>query len=104
MAAVIHHGGAGTTGAALMAGVPSVIVPHAFDQRFWGRRIAELNCGPPPVDHRDLSARALAGALRAALDREDVRAAAARLGQALRTEDGATRAAEHLERWARLGR
>jgi sterol 3beta-glucosyltransferase len=34
--AVVHHGGAGTTGAALQAGVPAIIVPFAADQPFWG--------------------------------------------------------------------
>jgi UDP:flavonoid glycosyltransferase YjiC (YdhE family) len=98
VAAAIHHGGAGTTGAALTAGVPSVIVPHAFDQRFWGSRIAALGCGPEPIDHRSLSADAMANALRAALA-PNPRAAAARLGEHLRTEDGTGRAAELLERW-----
>ena len=37
MAAVVHHGGAGTTAEGLRAGVPTVIVPFAFDQPFWGR-------------------------------------------------------------------
>jgi UDP:flavonoid glycosyltransferase YjiC (YdhE family) len=98
-AVAIHHGGAGTTAAALAAGLPSVIVPHAFDQRFWGRRIAALGCGPEPIEHRDLSADALATALRSALAPEGARAAAARLGERLRAEDGTGRAAELLERW-----
>jgi sterol 3beta-glucosyltransferase len=98
-AVAIHHGGAGTTAAALAAGLPSVIVPHAFDQRFWGRRIAALGCGPEPIDHRDLSADALATALRSALAPEGARGAAARLGERLRAEDGTGRAAELLERW-----
>ena len=40
--AVVHHGGAGTTAAALRAGRPMVAVPFFGDQPFWGRRIAEL--------------------------------------------------------------
>jgi sterol 3beta-glucosyltransferase len=99
MAAAIHHGGAGTTGAALTAGLPSVIVPHAFDQRFWGGRIAALGCGPEPIDHRNLSSEVLAMSLRAALAPAGPRAAAARLGERLRSEDGTGRAAELLERW-----
>lgn len=99
VAAVLHHGGAGTTGAALRAGVPSIIVPHAFDQRFWGRRVHELGCGPSPIDIASLTPRGLARALRIALEDPDVRASAARLGERLRAEDGATRAAEQLERW-----
>ncbi len=40
MAAVVHHGGAGTTGAGLRAGAPSVIVPFIVDQPWWGRRVS----------------------------------------------------------------
>ncbi len=101
VAAVMHHGGAGTTGTALTAGVPSVIVPHAFDQHFWGRRIAALRCGPAPIDHRDLSGDALTRALRAAVTPEGARTEAARLGERLRAEDGAGRAVDLLEQWVK---
>lgn len=49
LASVIHHGGAGTTGAALRAGVPSLAVPVTADQAFWARRIHALGVGPAPV-------------------------------------------------------
>ena len=42
MVAVVHHGGAGTTGASLKAGVPSIVVPFFVDQSFWGQRDNEL--------------------------------------------------------------
>jgi len=42
MAAVVHHGGAGTTAAGLRAGKPTVICPFIADQPFWGRIIHEL--------------------------------------------------------------
>ncbi|MFC7102502.1 glycosyltransferase [Nonomuraea rubra] len=45
-AAVVHHGGAGTTGTALAAGVPNVVCPFFSDQPFWGRRVAALGAGP----------------------------------------------------------
>ncbi len=48
MAAVIHHGGAGTTSAGLRAGVPSIIVPFFGDQPFWGQRVHDLGVGPGP--------------------------------------------------------
>ncbi len=46
VAAVVHHGGAGTTSAGLRAGVPSIIVPFFADQPFWGQRVADLGVGP----------------------------------------------------------
>ena len=46
-AAVIHHGGCGTTGAALTAGVPSIVTPwFGGDQPFWADRVIRLGCGP----------------------------------------------------------
>jgi sterol 3beta-glucosyltransferase len=49
MALAVHHGGAGTTAAALRAGIPSVILPVGIDQYFWGWRMHVLGCGPAPV-------------------------------------------------------
>ena len=45
VAAVVHHGGAGTTAAGLRAGRPTVICPFFGDQPFWGRRVHELGVG-----------------------------------------------------------
>lgn len=44
-AAIIHHGGVGTTSQALRAGVPQVVVPMAFDQFDNAERVAKLECG-----------------------------------------------------------
>jgi sterol 3beta-glucosyltransferase len=92
MAAVIHHGGAGTTAAGLRAGVPSIIVPHFSDQPFWGERVRALGVGPRPIPRRLLSAKRLAAAIRKAVFDESMRVRAARLGEELRTEDGVARA------------
>jgi UDP:flavonoid glycosyltransferase YjiC (YdhE family) len=48
-AAVVHHGGAGTTGAGLRAGVPNVICPWFADQPLWAERVHALGAGPRPV-------------------------------------------------------
>jgi vancomycin aglycone glucosyltransferase len=45
VAAVVHHGGAGTTTAAALAGVPQVIIPQAYDQPYWAQRVTELGIG-----------------------------------------------------------
>ncbi|MFV0430337.1 MAG: glycosyltransferase [Arachnia sp.] len=60
MAAVIHHGGAGTTHAALRAGVPAGIVSHMGDQPYWGRRLSALRLGVGPLPLHRLDARRLA--------------------------------------------
>jgi UDP:flavonoid glycosyltransferase YjiC (YdhE family) len=60
MAAVVHHAGAGTTAAALRAGVPSVPIPHSGDQPFWARRLHELGAATRPLARGRLEAGALA--------------------------------------------
>ena len=65
MAAVVHHGGAGTTAEGLRAGVPSVIVPFILDQPFWGARIKALGLGPDPIPQKKLTADRLANAIKA---------------------------------------
>lgn len=91
MAAVVHHGGAGTTSEGLRAGVPAVILPFFMDQPFWGRRIHELGLGPEPIPANRLTAVKLANAIQAALDPE-VKACAAEMGRKIRLEDGVARA------------
>jgi UDP:flavonoid glycosyltransferase YjiC (YdhE family) len=63
LAAVVHHGGSGTTHRAVLAGVPSMAVPVGYDQPYWGRRLAELGVGVPPIAYRKLSPARLASAI-----------------------------------------
>ncbi len=69
-AAVVHHGGAGTTHEALRWGRPSVVCPVFGDQPFWGRRVAALGAGPPPLPQKRLTSAKLADALAVALQPE----------------------------------
>jgi len=94
MAAVVHHGGAGTTGAGLRAGVPSVIVPFTADQPFWGRQVFRLGVGPRPIPVQQVSATKLARAISAAVEDSAMRARAQRLGGCIRAEHGVARAME----------
>jgi UDP:flavonoid glycosyltransferase YjiC (YdhE family) len=96
VAAVMHHGGAGTTADGLRAGVPSIICPTAADQHFWGQRIARLRAGPRPVAPRDLTAAAVAELfVRVAMD-EGMRRRTCALGERIRKENGVERAVEAL--------
>jgi len=96
VAAVVHHGGAGTTAAGLRAGRPTVICPFFGDQPFWGRRVREAGAGPAPIPQTDLTPHRLAAALREATT-ETVRRSAAALGKKIRSEDGVVTAVAHLE-------
>jgi len=94
MAAVVHHGGAGTTAAGIRAGVPSLVVPFFGDQPFWGRRIAELGAGPSPIPRKKLTADRLAQAIHLAVTDDRIRQNAAALGTRIQAEDGVAQAVE----------
>jgi sterol 3beta-glucosyltransferase len=96
--AVVHHGGAGTTAAALRAGLPSVAVPHMIDQYAWGRAIHELGAGPPPIPRRKLSVQRLQEAIAAAATDRGMRERAVAIGERIREEDGIERAVEVFQR------
>lgn len=100
VAAVVHHGGAGTTGAALRAGVPAIVVPFTTDQPFWGSRVAALGVGPTPIPRKRLTRERLADAFRRTVADEAMRARAAALGAQIRAEDGVAEAVEHFGRLA----
>ncbi len=96
MAAVVHHGGAGTTGASLRAGVPAVLVPFFADQPFWAERVHMLGVGPAPIPRRRLTAERLAGAIEAATT-PPKRARAAAVGRQIAAEAGVAQAITQVE-------
>ena len=97
VAAVVHHGGAGTTAAGLRAGVPSVIVPSFGDQFFWGWRVQELRVGPRPIPRNKLTAVKLAGAIQQAIGDEVIKHKAAQVGQQICAENGVGTAVNLIE-------
>ncbi|MDZ4768971.1 MAG: glycosyltransferase [Chloroflexota bacterium] len=98
MAAVVHHGGAGTTAAGMRAGVPSIIVPFFGDQPFWGQRAAQLGVGPVPTAKKRLTAEKLAHSITQAVNDNVMRQRAADLGEKIRLENGVSQAASLLEK------
>lgn len=97
VAAVIHHGGAGTTGAAVSAGVPSVVVPWGADQPLWAARLRALGVAGDPVPRARLDAAVLTTALRRVLTDTSLRMRATRLAEAVRTDRGVQSAAALIE-------
>ena len=100
MAAVVHHGGAGTTAAGLRAGKPSIICPFFADQPFWGKRVTTLGVGPQPIPQHRLTADTLAQAIRIATEHQPMRERAFILGSRIQAEDGIRVVTEHIETYA----
>ena len=91
-AAIVHHGGAGTTGQALRAGKPQLVVPHMGDQYDHGQRIERLGVGLSMKAHRFTATRA-APMIARLLDERDYGDAAERIGNQVAREQGANAAA-----------
>ncbi len=97
VAAVVHHGGAGTTAAGLRAGKPTIICPFFGDQPFWGRRLAALSVGAEPIPQKKLNADNLAAAITQVTSDAQMQQRAAALGEQIRAEDGVARAMEFID-------
>ena len=96
-AAIVHHGGAGTTAAALRAGVPSLVVPFMADQPFWGQRVFDLGAGPRPIPRKQLTVERLAAGIERAVSDARIQLRAASLGRHLRNENGIGNAIDVFE-------
>ena len=94
--AVVHQGGVGTTGQALRAGRPVLIVPHAHDQFDNAARVERLGCGRIIARPR-YNAKTSARELNALLENPDYAARAAEVGQQVQKENGARAAADAIE-------
>ncbi|KAM3352828.1 hypothetical protein ACQJBY_024192 [Aegilops geniculata] len=95
--AVVHHGGAGTTAAGLIAGCPTTVVPFFGDQFFWGEIVHARGVGPAPIRVTELTTEALSNAIRFMLDPE-VKSRSLELAIAIGNEDGVAAAVDSFHR------
>ena len=79
--AAVHHGGAGTTGASLRAGIVTVIKPYFGDQYFWANRVEDLGVG---IGIRKLNVHNFTKALKDATSTEKMAVKAKALGEKIR--------------------
>ncbi|CAK0896764.1 unnamed protein product [Prorocentrum cordatum] len=96
-AAIVHHGGAGTTAASLRSGVPGVVTPFAFDQFDNASLVADSGTGLRMRQFAKVTAADLAGALeRCTTDRQLI-AKARSVGEELRAEAGLSNAVRAVD-------
>lgn len=95
VAAVVHHGGAGTMAAALRAGVPQVVLPMLLDQFLHAHLLAELGLAPKTTTMAKVTAPSLARAIEQALALPDEPRRA--VGQRLQASDAGSRIVSMLE-------
>lgn len=99
MAALVHHGGAGTTATGLRAGVPALILPQYADQFFWGERLAALGISPQPISLRSLSLEKITLAFRQITEDKQMSANAHSLQKEILHEAGTPRAVEIIRQF-----
>ncbi|KAF4950018.1 hypothetical protein FGADI_8464 [Fusarium gaditjirri] len=97
VAAVVHHGGAGTTACGLVNGRPATIVPFFGDQPFWGSVVASNGAGPPPIAYKSISVDKVSSAIKFCLSPE-AQAAAKRIATQMRQESGVDTAVKSFHR------
>jgi UDP:flavonoid glycosyltransferase YjiC (YdhE family) len=96
-AAVVHHGGSGTTQTATLAGRPSVVVAHATDQTFWGALLHRAGIAPRSLHRRSLTAPKLTGAIQTVLSTPEMAEKAGAIGHRMAMEDGVWEAVRRIE-------
>jgi UDP:flavonoid glycosyltransferase YjiC (YdhE family) len=96
-ALVVHHGGAGTTHCAVLAGCPSVVVEHFGDQSFWGAQLRRAGLGSRVLHRRSVTAKSLAAEMGKALSSPAMKRRAEAAGESMRQENGVKRAVELIE-------
>jgi sterol 3beta-glucosyltransferase len=94
VATAIHHGGPGTTAAALRAGIPSIIIPFLADQLFWSRQISAQGLGPRFISEKRLSIKTLSAAIADSLQNPRIRNRAMEVGKSISQENGISRAVD----------
>ncbi|MCV0428816.1 MAG: glycosyltransferase, partial [Roseibium sp.] len=94
-AAIVHHGGAGTTHEAVRWGKPSLVCPVFGDQPFWGAQIHKIGAGPAPIRQKKLTVTNLTSALQD-LENPAYRLGAEKAGEIISTEPGARGTASRL--------
>jgi vancomycin aglycone glucosyltransferase len=88
VAAVVHHGGAGTVATAARAGVPQIVLPYMSDQFMWRSQVVKLGLGPRTGLLRMLSARSLSKAVLDCLGNDRYKRKAEEIATAIRDTDG----------------
>jgi sterol 3beta-glucosyltransferase len=101
--AAIHAAGAGTVAEALRAGIPSVCIPFAGEQKFYARRLAELGVAPAPIHRQQVDPRRLIQAIKTVTTSAAMGERAKEFGSRIQREDGIAEAIRLLQHYLQRG-
>lgn len=89
---IVHHGGAGTTQSALLAGKPSVVVAHGFDQTYWAHRLESLGLGGKALVRSSVTPYKLSEVIISTLSSTKIVSETKNISKKLSTENGLAKA------------
>jgi len=95
--AVVHHGGVGTIQSSLLAGIPSVVIEHGFDQTFWARQLRKVGVTEQVLHRRSVTPQKLADAMATMVSSPQYTEKAKRLSAMMKKEDGVSAAVQLIE-------
>ena len=95
---IVHHGGVGTSQSSLLAGRASLVVEHAFDQKFWAIQLQNVGVAEKILSRRSVTPRKLADAIKTLLDAPKYNENARNIGAAMRKENGVNTAVQLIEK------
>jgi UDP:flavonoid glycosyltransferase YjiC (YdhE family) len=96
-AAVVHHGGAGTSQSATLSGCPSVVIEHFGDQTLFANELRRLGVAPKVLHRRCVTEKKLAKAIKFVLDSPDMKKRAEKISKHMKKENGVRRAVDIIE-------
>jgi sterol 3beta-glucosyltransferase len=94
---IVHHGGAGTTQSALLAGKPSVVVAHGFDQSYWGKQLEINGVSGNVLNRNGITADELAKEINFISESQSASQKAAQIGEFMRDENGVKKVIELID-------
>ena len=93
-AVVVHHGGAGTSQAATLAGASSIVVAHTGEQKSWGAELKRIGVAPDVLVRKNLTSTILAKKIKFALRSLEMQERTKEIGKSMRKEDGVRKAVD----------
>ncbi len=99
MAAIIHHGGAGTVHTAAMSGVPQIIVGYLAEHLYWGVKLHDLKMGAKHISRTQLTAENLLAAIRETMQTPAYKENAERMGKILTKKHSESDFVDRIIEW-----
>jgi sterol 3beta-glucosyltransferase len=96
VSAAIHAAGAGTVAEALRAGIPSICVPFAGEQKFYAKKLEDLGVATSPIDRRQVTTESLVAAINQVTQDQTMRDRAKSFGGTIARENGVREAVRLL--------